>query len=169
MHDDTDFMNFCFPVVIRRRRRQAGQRRREIIAIANTASSACDSPPKPKSSTGKRVKWSDEDKVEACVPKARSTETTGASQGASDGKELVSIPVHTVDVPAPLPNDHAVEQQQTPSANEHKLDTQTVGKARDGEADDALPPEESDNVLDHEVEEASSNEEDSDNEPVSFL
>ena len=165
MHDDADFMkDFCFPVVIRRRRRQAGQRRREIIEISTTTSSDCDSPPKPKSTTGKRVRWSlDEDKVEACVSKARPTETAG------DGRELVNIPVHTVDVPASLPKDHAVEQQQTPSANEYKLDTRTVRKARDREAGDALPPEERDNLLDHEVKETSSNKEDSDNEPVSFL
>lgn len=167
MHDDADFMkDFCFPVVIRRRRRQAGQRRREIIEISTTTSSDCDSPPKPKSTTGKRVRWSlDEDKVEACVSKARPTETAGAS----DGRELVNIPVHTVDVPASLPKDHAVEQQQAPSANEYKLDTRTVRKARDREAGDALPPEERDNLLDHEVKETSSNKEDSDNEPVSFL
>ena len=111
----------------------------------------------------------DQDKEETQLPKARPTETTGTSHGAGDRRHLVSIPVHTVDVSASLPKKLAVNQQQTSSSNEHKLDTQAVGKPRDREVDEGLPPEESDNLLDHEVMRQSSNEGDSDNEPVSFL
>ena len=111
----------------------------------------------------------DQDKEETQLPKARPTDAASANHGASDGRPLVSIPVHTVDVPVSLPRKNAMDQQQTSSPHEHKLDTRGVGKPRDREADEALPPEESDNLLDHEVMEKSSNEEDSDNEPVSFI
>lgn len=137
--------------------------------MSTASSSASDSPPKPRSSTGKRVKWSlDQDRVETSVPKVtgvKPTETASGSHGAI-GKELVRIPVHTVDVPASQPKNRAMEQQQ-PSSNEQKLDMRVVGRASaEGEALESSPPEESDNLLDHE---ASSNEGDSDIEPVSFI
>lgn len=140
--------------------------------MSTVSSSVSDSPPRSRSSTGKRVKWSlDQDKVETSVPKTtggKPTETASDSHGASVGKELVRIPVHTVDVPASQLKSRAMEQQQ-PSTNEQKSDTPVVGQATDGEPLEASPPEESDNLLDHEATEASSNEEDSDVDPVSFI
>lgn len=111
----------------------------------------------------------DQDKEETQLPKASPTDAASANHGASDRRPLVSIPVHTVDVPVSFPQKIAMDQQQTSLPHEHKLDTRAVGKPRDREADEALPPEESDNLLDHEVMGQSSNEEDSDNEPVSFI
>ena len=154
--------------MIRRSRRRAHQRRQEIIAISTSSSSTCDTPPpKPRSSPGKRVKWSmDLEKEETCLPKPNPPETARANHGGNDGRALVSVPVHTVDVPV---TKRVVDQQPTHSANEQNLDSQAVGKLSRRETDEALPPEESDNLLDHEVTATAKNEEDSDNDPVSFL
>ena len=109
--------------------------------------------------------------METSVPKAaggKPTETASTSHGTRVEKELVRLPVHTVDVPASRLKNRAMEQQQ-PSANGQKLEKQVVGKGTDGEAIETSPHEESDNLLDHEATEASSNEEDTDIEPVSFI
>ena len=109
----------------------------------------------------------DLDNEETCQPKPNPPETASANHGGSDGRTLVSIPVHTVNVPV---TKHAVDQQATHSANEQNTDSRVVGKLGRRETVEALTPEESDNLLlDHEVTATPNNEEDSDNDPVSFI